>query len=63
MTSKTRATAYALGAAIIALTAYYVGATVDEIALWEALLAAAIPFIDLIVSTVKTWPRRSDADG
>lgn len=62
MTSKTRATAYAFGAAIVALAAYYVGAEVKEVALWEAMLAASIPFIDLVVSTVKTWPGKSNDD-
>jgi hypothetical protein len=62
--SGSRATVYAFGATIIALAAYYVHAEAREIALWQAVLAAAIPFGALAMATVKTWPRRrGDSDG
>jgi hypothetical protein len=56
--SGPRATVYAFGLAIIALAAYYVDAKADEIALWQALLGAAIPFGALAMATMRTWPRR-----
>lgn len=61
MTSKPRATIYAFGATVLALTMFYVGAEAKEIALWEAALAASIPFGGLVVSTVRTWPKRGKA--
>jgi peptidoglycan/LPS O-acetylase OafA/YrhL len=60
--SGPRATIYALGAAVIAVFAYYVKATAEEIALWTVLLAAAIPFGALALATIKTWPRKPKAD-
>lgn len=56
--SKPRSTIYAFGATILALVAFYVDAEADEIALWQAALGAAIPFGALVVSAVKTWPKR-----
>jgi hypothetical protein len=56
--SGSRATVYAFGAATIAFAAYYVHAEAREIALWQAELAAAVPFGALVMATVKTWPRR-----
>lgn len=56
--SKPRSTIYAFGATVIALAAYYVDAEVKEIALWQAALGAAIPFGGLVLSTIKTWPKR-----
>jgi peptidoglycan/LPS O-acetylase OafA/YrhL len=60
--SGPRATIYALGAALIAVFAYYTGATSEEVALWAALLAATIPFGALVLATVKTWPRKPKAE-
>lgn len=57
--SGPRATVYAFGAAVIALVAYYVKAEAEEIALWQVLLGAAIPFGALVLATVRTWPRKS----
>lgn len=59
--SGPRATVYAFGATLIALTAFYVDAEAQEIALWQALLGAAVPFGALALATVKTWPRRRKA--
>lgn len=56
--SGPRATVYAFGAAVIALVAYYVKAEAEEIALWQVLLGAAIPFGALVLATVRTWPRK-----
>jgi uncharacterized membrane protein len=61
-TSGARATVYMFGLAVIALVAYYVDAEVNEIALWQAALAAAIPFFALVLATVKAWPKRSKVD-
>jgi len=60
--SGPRATVYALGAALIAVFAYYVKGTAEEIALWTVLLAAAIPFVGLVMATVRTWPRKQKRD-
>jgi hypothetical protein len=60
--SGPRATVYALGAALIAVFAYYVGATAEEIALWTALLVAAIPFGALVLAFVRTLPRKPKAE-
>lgn len=60
--SGPRAAIYAFGAALIALLAFYVDAEAKEIALWEALLAASIPFGALVMSSVKTWPRKGRKD-
>jgi hypothetical protein len=57
-TSGPRTTIYAFGAAMIALIAFYVKAEVNEIVLWQAGLAAAIPFGALLLATVKAWPKR-----
>lgn len=57
-TSAPRTTVYAFGVAVVALVAYYVKAEAEEIALWQILLGAAIPFGGLVMATVKTWPRR-----
>lgn len=65
-TSGPRATVYGFGASVVALVAYYVKAEAEEIALWQVLLGAAIPFGGLVMATVKTWPKRAkgtDADG
>lgn len=65
-TSAPRASIYGFGAAIIAIVAYYVDAELQEVALWQAGLAAAIPFGGLVMATVRTWPKRvkdTDADG
>lgn len=64
-TSGPRATVYGFGASVVALVAYYVKAEAEEIALWQVLLGAAIPFGGLVMATVKTWPKRAkdtDAD-
>ena len=42
--SGPRATVYAFGATLLALIAFYVDAEAREIALWQALLGASIPF-------------------
>jgi hypothetical protein len=57
-TSGTRVTVYVFGLAVIALIAYYVKMEIQEIALWQTLLAAAIPVFGLIMATVKAWPKR-----
>lgn len=57
-TSGPRTTIYLFGASVIALAAFYVDAEAKEIALWEALLGAAIPFGALIMATVRTRPKR-----
>lgn len=59
--SGSRATVYAFGATMIALLAFYVDAEAKEIALWQAVLGASIPFGALVLATVKTWPRRTKA--
>ncbi len=61
-TSSTRTTVYIFGVAVIALIAYYVDAEIQEIALWQTLLAAAIPVFGLIMASVKSWPKRKDTD-
>lgn len=60
--SGPRATVYAFGAAIIAITAFYADAELKEVVLWESGLAASIPFGALVMATVKTWPRKPKAD-
>jgi hypothetical protein len=60
--SGPRATVYAFGATLLALIAFYVDAEAREIALWQALLGAAIPFGALVLAMVKSWPRKSKAD-
>ena len=60
--SGPRATVYAFGASVVALVAYYVKAEAEEIALWQIMLGAAIPFGSLIMATVKTWPKRRKVD-
>jgi hypothetical protein len=65
-TSGPRTTVYAFGASVVALVAYYVKAEAEEIALWQIMLGAAIPFGALVMATVRTWPKRTkdtDADG
>lgn len=57
--SGNRATVYAFGAAVLAIAAFYVDAETKEIALWQAGLAAGVPFGALVLATVKTWPRKS----
>lgn len=59
--SKPRSTIYAFGATILALVAFYVDAEAKEIALWQAALGAAIPFGGLVLSAIKTWPKRGAA--
>jgi hypothetical protein len=63
-TSAPRTTVYVFGATVLALIAYYVDAEVDEIALWQAVLGASIPFGGLVLATVKAWPKKpkDDAD-
>lgn len=61
-TSGPRTTVYIFGAAVLALVLYYVDAEVNEIALWQAALAAAIPFGGLVLATVKAWPKRKGPD-
>lgn len=56
--SGSRATVYAFGAAMIAIGAFYVDAEAKEIALWQAGLAAGVPFGALVLATVRTWPRK-----
>jgi hypothetical protein len=56
--SGPRATVYAFGATIIALVAFYVDAEAKEIALWQAVLGASVPFGALVLATVKAWPRK-----
>lgn len=60
--SGPRATVYAFGATLLALIAFYVDAEAREIALWQALLGASIPFGALVLATVKAWPRKPKAD-
>jgi hypothetical protein len=60
--SGSRTTIYVFGMAILALFAFYVDAEAKEIALWQALLGASIPFGALVLTTVKTWPRKPKAD-
>lgn len=61
-TSGTRTTVYAFGAAVIAIVAYYIDAEMNEVALWQAGLAASIPFGALVMATVKAWPKRKGPD-
>lgn len=61
-TSGPRTTVYVFGAAVIATVAYYVDAEINEIALWQTLLAAAIPFGGLALATAKAWPKRKGPD-
>lgn len=61
-TSGTRTTVYAFGAAVIAIVAYYIDAEMNEVALWQAGLAASIPFGALVLATVKAWPKRKGPD-
>lgn len=56
-TSGARTTVYVFGAAVIATIAYYVDAEVNEIALWQTLLGAGIPFGALVLATFKAWPK------
>lgn len=57
-TSGPRTTVYVFGASVIAIVAYYADAELQEVALWQAGLAAAIPLGALIMAAVKTWPKR-----
>ena len=61
-TSGPRTTIYVFGASVLAMVAYYVDAEVNEIALWQAALAASIPFGALVLATVKAWPKRKGPD-
>lgn len=61
-TSSTRTTVYAFGATVIAIVAFYADAELNEVALWQAALAAAIPFGALVMAAVKTWPKRKGTD-
>jgi hypothetical protein len=61
-TSGPRVVVYLFGASVIALVAYYLKMTVNEIALWQAVLGAAIPFGALVLATVKAWPKRKGPD-
>lgn len=61
-TSGPRTTVYAFGATVIALVAYYVKAEAEEIALWQLLLGASVPFGALVMATVRTWPKRKALD-
>ena len=61
-TSGPRTTIYVFGASVIAVIAYYVDAEVNEIALWQTLLGAAIPFGALVLATVKAWPKQPKDD-
>jgi hypothetical protein len=61
-TSGPRVIVYLFGASVIALIAYYLKMTVNEIALWQAVLGASIPFGALVLATVKAWPKRKDTD-
>lgn len=61
-TSGPRTTVYVFGAAVIAIVAYYVDAELNEVALWQAGLAASIPFGALVLATVKAWPKRKGPD-
>lgn len=64
-TSGARTTVYVFGLSVIGLIAYYVDAEIQEVALWQALLAGSIPAFGLAMATVKAWPKRKgpDADG
>lgn len=57
--SKPRAVTYAFGASIIATVAFYAGWEAQETAVWVGVLATSVPFAGLVVSALKTWPRRS----
>lgn len=59
-TSGPRTTIYIFGASIIAIVAYRLDAELSEVALWQAGLAAAIPFGALVLATVKAWPQRKN---
>lgn len=61
-TSGPRVVVYIFGASVIAVIAYYLKMTVNEIALWQALLGASIPFGALVLATVKAWPKRKGPD-
>jgi hypothetical protein len=61
-TSGPRTVVYIFGASVLALIAYYVDAKVNEVALWQAVLAASIPFGALMLATVKAWPKRKGPD-
>lgn len=61
-TSGARTTVYMFGLSVIGLVAYYVDAEVQEVALWQTLLAASIPAGALALATVKAWPKRKKVD-
>lgn len=61
-TSGPRTTVYVFGLSVIGLVAYYVDAEIQEVALWQTLLAAAIPAGALVMATIKAWPKRKDTD-
>lgn len=61
-TSGARTTVYVFGLSVIGLVAYYVDAEIQEVALWQTLLAAAIPAGALVMATIKAWPKRKDTD-
>ncbi len=61
-TSGARTTVYIFGLSVIALIAYYVDAEIQEVTLWQALLAAAIPAFGLALATVRAWPKRKRTD-
>lgn len=57
--SKSRASVYMLGLAILALIAYKTRMAQEEIALWEAVIGFSYLAITYVLATVKTWPWRS----
>lgn len=59
--SKSRASVYMLGLAILALIAYKTRMAQEEIALWEAVLGFGYLAVTHILATVKTWPWQSEA--
>lgn len=62
-TSGTRTTVYVFGLSVIAIIAYRVDAELSEVALWQAALAASIPFGALVLATVKAWPKKPKGGG
>ncbi len=61
-TSGARTTVYIFGLSVIGLVAYYVDAEIQEVTLWQTVLAASIPAAGLGLATVKAWPKRKRTD-
>jgi hypothetical protein len=61
--SKTRATYYAFGLAVLGIVAYKSKMGTEEVSLWTGVLATGIPAAALALASVKAWPRKPRSKG